>query len=40
MGDKEKDLEYVNLISTFNSGVIAIIKSIFDSEGIDYFLQG
>ena len=32
--------EYRELIRTFNQGDIALIKSLLDSESIEYFLQG
>jgi hypothetical protein len=46
MNDKERDMEdkskldYINLLSTFNLGTIALIKSIFNSNELDYFLHG
>ena len=39
----EPRLEYVDYIhvgSTFNPGDLALIKSVFDVEGIAYYLQG
>ena len=33
-------IDYVELITTYNHGDIAFIKSVFDSENITYFFDG
>lgn len=33
-------MKYIELFRTFNQGDIAVLKSIFDAEGIDYYVQG
>ncbi len=38
--EPEDDKIFVPVLSTYNLGDIALIKSILDNEGIEYFLQG
>jgi hypothetical protein len=38
--DINEDLTFVPVLSTFNLGDIALLKSIMDDQGIEYFLQG
>lgn len=35
-----RDLEYVSIIETFNWSDIAMIESVLEGSGIDYFIQG
>ena len=37
---KPEYVEYVNLLSTYNQADIALIKSVFDGDGITYYFQG
>lgn len=37
---KGEPMEYEELLSTYNQGDIAIIKSVLDSENIIYFIKG
>lgn len=37
---KKSDLEYVNIIETYNWSDIAMIESVLEGSGIDYFIQG
>lgn len=37
---KENSIEYKLILETNNAGDMAFIKSILDSEGITYFIQG
>ena len=32
--------EYIKILTTINQGDIALIKSLFDSENIDYYISG
>ncbi|HON59556.1 MAG TPA: DUF2007 domain-containing protein [Smithella sp.] len=32
--------EFIEVFSTFNQGDISFVKSVLESEGIDYFFQG
>ncbi len=34
------DITFIPVLSTYNLGDIALIKSLLDNEGIEYFLQG
>lgn len=36
----ENDITFIPILSTFNLGDIALIKSILDNEEIEYFIQG
>lgn len=38
--EKNDDKTFVPVLSTYNLGDIALIKSILDNERIEYFLQG
>lgn len=38
--ETEENTTFVHVLSTYNLGDIALIKSILDNEGIEYFLQG
>ncbi len=33
-------MEYKELLKTFNQGDIALIKSLLEAEGIDFYVQG
>ena len=37
---QQKDLEFVSVVRTFNPQDIAIIRSILDDSGIEYYIQG
>ena len=37
---KVRDLEYVSIIETYNWSDIAMIESVLEGSGIDYFIQG
>ena len=40
---KEDDIQYIEMVevfSTYNSGDIAVIKSVLDAEGIHYYFSG
>lgn len=37
---KKEPIEYEELLSTYNQGDIAIIKSVLNSENIIYFIKG
>lgn len=37
---KEKFVEYVEILETYNAGDRVFLKSILDAEGITYFIQG
>ena len=36
----DHDLTFVPVLSTFNLGDIALLRSVLDNQGIEYFLQG
>ena len=36
----EDDKTFIGVLSTYNLGDIALIRSILDNEGIEYYLQG
>lgn len=38
--DDSEFVEYEEILATFNPADRAVLKSILDAEGIDYFLQG
>jgi len=38
--ENENDITFIPVLSTYNLGDIALIKSILDDQGIEYFLQG
>jgi hypothetical protein len=37
---KKSDLEYVSILETYNWSDIAMIESVLEGSGIDYFIQG
>ncbi|MFA4949025.1 MAG: DUF2007 domain-containing protein [Candidatus Krumholzibacteriia bacterium] len=37
---EQKDLDFVSVVRTFNPQDIAIIRSILDDSGIEYYIQG
>ena len=37
---QDNDLTFVPILSTYNLGDIALLRSILDNQGIEYFLQG
>ncbi len=38
--EADEDQTFIPILSTYNLGDIALIKSVLDNEGIEYFLQG
>ncbi len=38
--EPRKDLDFVSVVRTFNPQDIAIIRSILDDSGIEYYIQG
>jgi Putative prokaryotic signal transducing protein len=36
----QKDIDFVSIVRTFNPQDIAIIRSILDGSGIEYYIQG
>jgi hypothetical protein len=38
--DEPEEIEYEEVLSTYNPGDVAVIKSLLDGEGITYFFQG
>jgi hypothetical protein len=40
LNPKDDNTTFIPVLSTYNLGDIALIKSILDNEGIEYFLQG
>ncbi|UCC11661.1 MAG: DUF2007 domain-containing protein [candidate division WOR-3 bacterium] len=35
-----KDAEFVEIMSTYDAGVLTVVKSILDDVGIPYFIKG
>ncbi len=38
--EPQKDLDFVSVVRTFNPQDIALIRSILDDSGIEYYIQG